>query len=324
MSDGILFILVGPSGAGKNTLMKYVQTQLGDLKQLATFTTRSPRDNEQEGREHYFVTKDEFQRQIDIGALIEYTPVHMNNWYGTPCRDVQEAIRAGRDLIADIEPLGATQVHAAYPHNTVLIFVIPSRLELLEERILQRGGVTPEELANRLERARFEMTFAPKCHYLILNDLVEPAAEHLRQVIVSERQRRRGNRDLPALLPPTFHSTTIGLVRQGDALLVHVNSAGDDLPTFPITHPAHWPHEALQQALQARMGCAVTIDKSADKRFDFPPPHYVSIAAIPQDVYLYFYYQCALAAPEAALVGDWAWRPLADLSLPTAIKKLVK
>jgi guanylate kinase len=113
--QGILFILVGPSAAGKNTLIRRVQQQLRDLSQLATATTREPRDDEVEGREHHFVTKDAFQKLIDAGALIEYTPVHMDDWYGTPRQTVEDALHTGQDLIADIEFLGATQIHAAYP-----------------------------------------------------------------------------------------------------------------------------------------------------------------------------------------------------------------
>ncbi len=82
--------------------------------------------------------------------------------------------------------------------------------------------------------------------------------------------------------------------------------------------------EALQQAIQANMGCGVIIDKISDKRFKFTAPHYVAIAAIPQDVYLYFYYKCTLVAPEVPLADLWTWRPVDDLALPAAIKKLVK
>jgi len=321
---GILFILVGPSAAGKNTLMKRVQKQLGDLPQLATKTTRAIRNGELQGQEHDFVTIEQFGILRDSGALIEYTPVHMGDWYGTPRQDVEEALLAGRDLIADIECLGAEQVHDAYPDNVVLIFLSPSRLDTLAERIQQRGGLTREAIADRLERAKFEMTFAARCHYLILNDIVEPAVEHLRQIIMSERVRRRrepGDAH-PLLVKPVFHSAAIGLIQYENQLLTHANTIGYELPTFPIEDYTRLPHDALQDVLQATFGFAVSIEAVSDRRFDFTAPHYVTMAVLPQDVYLYFYYRCR--SPRGLLsVPGWSWQAVDDLYLPSAIRKLL-
>jgi guanylate kinase len=318
--QGILFILVGPSAAGKNTLMKRVQKQIGDLPQLATATTREPRDDEVEGHEHRFVTKEAFQELIDTGALIEYTPVHMNDWYGTPRQTVEDALRAGQDLIADIEFLGATKIRAAYPDTTVLIFVTPSRMDTLPERIRQRGGLSRQAIANRFERAKFEMTFAPKCDYLILNDIIEPAVEHLRQVIISERACRIG--EVPRLTKPAFHSAAVALIQDADRLLVEENSVGYILPTFPISDSSQLPHIALQQTAPDRLGCPVELEALADKRFDFTAPHYVTLAAIPQDVYLYYYYKCH-PSQLAHIRSDFVWQPVDALNLPSAIKKLL-
>jgi guanylate kinase len=318
--QGVLFILVGPSAAGKNTLMKRVEEQLGDLPQLATATTRHPREDEIEGREHRFVTREAFQALIDANALLEYTPVHMDDWYGTPRQTVEEALHTGQDLIADIEFLGASQIHAAYPETTVLIFVTPSRLDTLPERIRQRGGLSRQAIANRFERAKFEMTFAPKCDYLILNDIIDPAVEHLRQIIVSERARRAG--DKPRLNKPTFHIASVGLVQRADQLLVAKNSVGYNLPTFPIADPSQLPHVALQQAAQDAFGYPVTIETLSDKRFDFTAPHYVTLAAIPQDVFLYYYYKCRPPQTFSAAPG-WVWQSIDVLNLPSAIKKLL-
>jgi guanylate kinase len=323
--EGTLFILVGPSAAGKNTLMKLVQDQLGDLPQLATATTREKRDDEVEGREHHFVTRDEFQRLIDTGALFEYQPVHMGDLYGTPRQTVEDALRAGLDLIADIDFLGASKIYEAYPDHTVLIFVSPSRLDTLTERIRQRGKISPAAAADRLERAKFEMTFAPKCHYLILNDILAPAVEHLRQIIVSERIRRRGGvSGSPAMLEkPVFHSAVIGLIQRADHMLMRTNSISDELPTFPVTDHTRLPHETLKQAIQETLGYRVSIEAVSDKRFDFIAPLYVTMAAIPHDVYLYYYYRCGQPPPELIQPAGWVWRPVVELNLPSAIKKLV-
>jgi hypothetical protein len=179
--------------------------------------------------------------------------------------------------------------------------------------------------ANRLERAKFEMIFAPKCHYLILNDILAPAAEHLRQIIVSERIRRRGgvSGSLALLEKPVFHSAVIGLIQRADHMLMRANSAADELPTFPITDHTQLPHETLKQAIQETLGYRVSIEAVSDKRFDFIAPLYVTMAAIPHDVYLYFYYRCGQPPPELIQSAGWVWRPVVELNLPSAIKKLV-
>lgn len=321
---GILFILVGPSGAGKNTLMKRVQQQITGLPQLATATTRAKRPDEQEGREHRFVTRAEFQNLIDTGALIEYEPVHSGNLYGTPRDTVENALERGSDLIADIEFVGAGKIHDAYPDNTVLIFVTPSSLEYLDDRIRQRGDITPGDLASRLARVRFEMTFARRAHYLITNDHLEPAAEHLRQIILSERARRRGESadGLILLHRPTRHNTVIALVRSGDVVLARYDQKILTFPRFALENTANAPHEMLQNRVRAALSPAITIDALCDTRFEFTAPHHVDTAAIPNDVYIDFYYRCTLPAP-IALPG-WEWLPVAELELPAALREVLR
>lgn len=319
--EGILFILVGPSGAGKNTLMKRVQEQIPDLPQLATATTRPKRPAEQDGREHMFVSRDEFQHLIDTDALIEYTPVHSGNLYGTPRATVEGAIASGHDLIADIEFLGAGQVHAGYPQHTVLIFVTPSSLDLLTDRIRQRGNITAADLAHRLARVRFEMTFAPTCDYVIVNDLLEPAVEHLRQIILSERVRRSGDQ-VPMLLPPTLHSNVIALVHHDDHILVRPDTNVPTFPRFPLPTAKTAPDTVLQTGVRETLSPSFALDIIEDERFDFVAPHYADIAVIPNDIYLYFYYRCT--APERLDISGWTWRPGHELTLSASLRRLIQ
>ena len=315
---GTLFILVGPSGAGKNTLMQRVQQRLGDLPQLATMTTRAMRPGEKEGREHFFVTHDQFQTHIDQGDLIEYQQVHMDDMYGTPRATVEDAINANRDLIADIEFLGAGKIHEAYPANTVLIFVATSQLGTLAERIRQRGNVTPDVLQNRLQRARFEMTFAPQSHYLVLNDTLETAAAQLEAIITGERASRRGM--ATGHTTHTINSRLIALTCSGENLLVREITQA--LPAFELVDPAQPQCDALEAALETLLQQDVRLDVRADERFDFTAPAAVTIAARFPQVNLDYYYRCTL--PEGAAPPEgWQWQPIASLKLPDELYEVL-
>ncbi len=321
--EGLLFILVGPSGAGKNTLMKRVQEQISDLPQLATVTTRPKRADEKEGREHRFVSHEEFRRLIATNALLEYQNVHQGDYYGTPRDTVEQAINAGQDLIADIDFLGARKIYEAYPDNTVLIFVTPAHMNTLAERIQRRGELSSGELEHRLARARFEMTFAAQCHYIVLNDLLEPATEHLRQIVITERVRHRPGvqADFPLLHRPVLHGHVVALVSSEDKLLVRAGAPRIEFPTFPLTNPRVSPSEALQEHLR-ELHEAITIDTIYDKRFDFPAPHLSAVAVIPNAAYLYFYYRCLAFRPLE--IAGWEWRPLGELGLPVDIRRVVE
>ncbi len=182
--------MVGPAGAGKNAIMNEVLRQLADLRQLPTATTRPIRDTEQQGREHQFVSEAEFQKMDERHELIESQTVH-NHLYGTPRLTIENAMRDGQDLIADIEVLGATYLHNAYPHNTVLVFVQPPSVDDLIKRMSIRGE-TQDEIDRRLQRVEMEMQYAPQCDYLITNyqDQLKQSSATLLGIVLAERSRR--------------------------------------------------------------------------------------------------------------------------------------
>jgi guanylate kinase len=132
---GILYILVGPGGVGKNALLNAVMDQLTDLRQLATATTRPPRENEQDGVHHLFVDLATFQQMIEDDALLEYQEVHPGKYYGVPRAIVEQAIVTRQDLIADIEYKGAAIIQKTYPQNTVAVFIAPPTYGDLVEQI---------------------------------------------------------------------------------------------------------------------------------------------------------------------------------------------
>jgi guanylate kinase len=311
--EGILFILVGPSGAGKTTLLQRVQRQFDNLTQLATMTTRGKREGEEEGREHWFISHAEFLKMIDEDDLVEWQQVHLKDLYGTPRQTVEDAIHGEHDLIADIEFLGAGKVHAAYPEHTVLIFVTPSSLDILMERILRRGAISPEALTNRLERAKFEMTFAPRCDYVLLNDDVDDAAAQLHEIILNERILHRNHRH-------TVHTTVTAVIHHGDHLLLR---EPDKLPSFQIDEEARQqlPHEALQSRLQTAFGQAVTIEALSDSRFNFVAPNYIDIKAAPPEIHVNYYYKCSF--PEPLTIPGWEWYPSSSLNLPANVGDFV-
>jgi guanylate kinase len=203
MGSGLLFILVGPGGVGKNTLMEAVLPRFDRLGQLATITTRAIRPNEQPGVQHVFVTPKAFEQMIADGELVEYEEVHPGKYYGVPRRPLEAAFAAGDDLIADIEVSGAAKVRATYPENTVLIFIKPPSLSVLEERMRARGE-TPEGIAQRMERAAREMAYADQCDYVIVNDdgRSEEATHQLHAAIAAERACRTAQASPEAALSP--------------------------------------------------------------------------------------------------------------------------
>ncbi|MBZ0309378.1 MAG: guanylate kinase [Anaerolineae bacterium] len=186
---GLLFVLVGPSGTGKNTIITSLlrEHSPGNLRQLATVTTRPKRESETEGREHYFVTEPRFHELIDAGALIEYQLIHKQWSYGTPHEGVKQAINTGEDLIADIDVFGAKALKSAFPENVILIFIAPPDSRVLEERIRNRDSDSEETIRTRLERAAMERTYIPECDYVVVNDDLEQAVQLVKDILVAHK-----------------------------------------------------------------------------------------------------------------------------------------
>jgi guanylate kinase len=189
-AEGVLFILVGPAGVGKSTIMTRVMAALPQVRQLPTMTTRPMRPTEQQGREHYFVTVEEFRSLIGNQALIEYQEVYPGTFYGMPRQIMQDSLNAQKKMIADIEVVGAGKIKAAYPDHVVLIFVAPPSLDALEKRLRQRGHMSEEEISKRLDRASFELGYPDQYDYRIINDTLEHSVEAVTGIIRDELARR--------------------------------------------------------------------------------------------------------------------------------------
>ncbi|GAB4526597.1 MAG: hypothetical protein OHK0046_43550 [Anaerolineae bacterium] len=179
---GLLFVLVGPGGVGKNALLNMVVNDFAHLRQLPTATTRAIRPGEQQGREHLFVSVADFEKMIAENALLEYQEVHPGKFYGVPRATVDDAISEQRDLIADIEVFGAAIIREEYPNNSVTIFIAPPSTDQLVERLKNRQA-SPQDIQDRVNRLPMEMRYAPLARYIIVNDDMHKAAEELRGII---------------------------------------------------------------------------------------------------------------------------------------------
>lgn len=183
MSKGTLFVISGPSGAGKGTLVNEVLSANPHLRLSVSATTRQPREGEVDGEHYYFMSIDEFKRNIEEGNFIEWALVH-SNYYGTPLGPVQELLDQGESVILEIDVKGAFQVRNKLP-ETKLVFIAPPSIEVLEERLRGRGTETEDVIRFRLANAEGEMEAAKEYDRIIVNDDLNEATKELLSVLES-------------------------------------------------------------------------------------------------------------------------------------------
>lgn len=185
--EGILIVVSGFSGAGKGTIMKALLERYDNYALSISATTRNPRPGEEEGKAYFFKTTEEFEKMIAKDDLIEYA-MYVGNYYGTPKVYVEEQLRAGKDVILEIEIQGALKVKEKFP-NTLLLFVTPPSAEELRKRLEGRGTETQEVIDGRMKRAIEEAEYMDQYDYLVVNDELDVCVEEMHHLIQGEHER---------------------------------------------------------------------------------------------------------------------------------------
>jgi guanylate kinase len=191
MRQGILLIVSGPAGSGKGTVVNELISAHPELKLSISATTRAPRPGDKHGETYYFISKDEFKERIEKGEMLEYNHFTGNdNYYGTPKKEVDEALAGGTDVILEIDVNGAMQVKEKMP-NAVTVMLTPPDGKTLESRLVGRGTESAEEIQKRLATAKNEVSLLPKYDYSVVNEdgKIKKCAEEIYSIIKAEHLR---------------------------------------------------------------------------------------------------------------------------------------
>jgi len=192
MQKGAILVLSGPSGAGKSTIISAASEEIGKYYFSISTTTRQPRIGEENGRDYFFVSKEDFEEDIKSGNFLEYAEVH-GNYYGTSLKPVREALEAGKLVIFDIDVQGHRLVRAKMNDITTSAFITPPTLKALEQRLRARCTDDEAVIMNRIQNAKEEIKAVGEYDFTIINDTVALAAKQF--VIVAKAARLKQSRE---------------------------------------------------------------------------------------------------------------------------------
>lgn len=190
---GILIVVSGFSGAGKGTLMKRLVSDYDNYALSVSMTTRQPRIGEIDGREYFFSTKEEFEKKIEEGGLVEYA-CYCGNYYGTPREYVEKKLEEGKDVILEIEIQGALKIKQKFP-TALLLFVMPPSAEELRRRLVGRGTETEDVIEKRLKRAIEEAEGIENYDYIVINDNLEECVKEMHGLILAAHETPARNQE---------------------------------------------------------------------------------------------------------------------------------
>ncbi|MCR4719965.1 MAG: guanylate kinase [Firmicutes bacterium] len=188
MTKGSLFIISGPSGTGKGTVCNELIKQ-DNIFLSVSATTRDRRVGEKEGVTYYYTSKEQFEDMIKKDMMLEYA-VYGGNYYGTPKEAVEKMLKAGKNVILEIEAQGALKVKEKMP-EAIMIFIVPPSIKELRERLKKRGREDDAEIEKRIETAKWEFAQCPKYNYVLVNDNLENCVENTLDIIKATNERQR-------------------------------------------------------------------------------------------------------------------------------------
>jgi len=197
-----MVIISAPSGSGKSTLVRRLIASLPDLAFSVSYTTRPRRTSEKEGRDYFFVTRKRFERMIAAGDFIEWAEV-FGHLYGTSKGQIEKALKAGRDVLLDIDVQGHQQVKQRLP-EALSVFVMPPSFQELKRRLTHRHSDAPQVIERRLATARQEIAHWPEYDHLVVNDRLGPATQALRAIVRAGRFRRQNQAERAQEICKTF------------------------------------------------------------------------------------------------------------------------
>lgn len=181
--SGKLIIVTAPSGAGKTTIVRHLLAVEPLLAFSVSATTRQKRDYEKDGVDYHFLSADQFRKQIEENAFVEWEEVYPGKFYGTLRSEVERMWAAGKHIIFDVDVKGALSLKSKFPEKTLSLFISPPSVEILAQRLIDRGTETPSTLQTRLERVRYELTFSQKFDHVIVNDVLETAKTEAQRLV---------------------------------------------------------------------------------------------------------------------------------------------
>ena len=184
---GILAVLSGPSGSGKDSILSRLAQKDPQITVSVSMTTRKPREWELDGKSYYFVSEDYFKKKIETGQMLEYA-VYGGNYYGTPKAPVDEWLASGKTVVLKIEVQGAQKIRDMYP-DSVSVFLMPPSMAILEQRLKSRETEDTDEIARRLAIAVFEIKQCSLYDYFVINDELDEAVDNIYSIIKAEKLR---------------------------------------------------------------------------------------------------------------------------------------